>query len=588
MQPRKLNVGFAFFNYGSNGGCASEHPNIRQWIVPLYHKLKSEDRIDQIWTADFSDTPITMTRNGAVEWAKAYKIDVLVMIDSDQAPDLYLGFAADAKPFFESSFDFLYGHWDKGPVAIFAPYCGPPAHPVKGGAEIPYASHWVNYHSEINPRNFKMDLYSRAEAAVMGGIQEAAAGPTGVCMIDMRCFDLISHPYFDYEYEGETKCCGTCGQKIPGPRAQKASTEDMYFFRNLSLNGCIKLGYNTVFCNWDAWAGHWKPLCVGKPQNLTADRVAHVLKEAVIENQKEGLKQQMVRRNPSLPIHPAQRARGVPFISLEAMELAKEKTVIPLKAGVPTFEEADRMTPADDLATLSFLVARESVRLRRRKNPMVVVELGSWTGRSALAMQAAMEPGSHFEIHCVDHFKGTGTDWTRAIAESATEFDAVYKRFLENVGDSKDVTIFPHRMHSLDMSKRWAQYEKPIDLLFVDAGHSYDECKADILAWRDYVADGGIISGHDWNELFPGVKQAVTEIFGEVNVVGNVWSVRRSAINSIPNDLKRTSFAEHQRSANLEFEAMYFAIDTPSLNETDDVAQMPVDASANGQDHESL
>jgi hypothetical protein len=38
--------------------------------------------------------------------------------------------------------------------------------------------------------------------------------------------------------------------------------------RDLSFAGAEKLGYNPVYCNWDAWAGHWKPKCVGKPQMI--------------------------------------------------------------------------------------------------------------------------------------------------------------------------------------------------------------------------------------------------------------------------------------------------------------------------------
>ena len=40
--------------------------------------------------------------------------------------------------------------------------------------------------------------------------------------------------------------------------------------RDLSLVGSRELGYNPVKCNWDAWAGHWKPKCVGRPVTLSA------------------------------------------------------------------------------------------------------------------------------------------------------------------------------------------------------------------------------------------------------------------------------------------------------------------------------
>jgi len=46
------------------------------------------------------------------------------------------------------------------------------------------------------------------------------------------------------------------------------------------LVGTQKLGYNPLFCNWDAWAGHWKPKCVGKPQFIEAKHISKKLKDS--------------------------------------------------------------------------------------------------------------------------------------------------------------------------------------------------------------------------------------------------------------------------------------------------------------------
>jgi uncharacterized Rossmann fold enzyme len=69
-----------------------------------------------------------------------------------------------------------------------------------------------------------------------------------------------------------------------------------------------------------------------------------------------------------------------------------------------------------------------------------------------------------------------------------------------------------------------------LDFVFIDADHSYEACKADILAWLPKIKPSGFISGHDYdNPDFPmwGVKQAVTEIFGEPEIGANfTWRVR--------------------------------------------------------------
>ena len=86
-------------------------------------------------------------------------------------------------------------------------------------------------------------------------------------MYDMRAFELTEprttedKPWFYYEWKD--RFC-----------AEKASTEDVTMTRDLSLVGTQKLGYNPVYCNWDSWAGHWKPKCVGKPVVMAASDVS--------------------------------------------------------------------------------------------------------------------------------------------------------------------------------------------------------------------------------------------------------------------------------------------------------------------------
>jgi hypothetical protein len=47
--------------------------------------------------------------------------------------------------------------------------------------------------------------------------------------------------------------------------------------------------------------------------------------------------------------------------------------------------------------------------------------------------------------------------------------------------------------------------------VFIDAAHDYDNVKADILAW--YPKCKGVIAGHDYFLTYPGVMNAVDELF---------------------------------------------------------------------------
>lgn len=263
MVPRKLKVAIFVPAYGGNGGVSSEHPDIREWMVETVLKASKDERISSLESFTLSDTPVTMVRNRAVQMARAMQADVLVMVDSDQSPDVELKKGRPAKPFWDSSFDFLYRHYEKGPCVVLAPYCGPP-----DMEENPYAFYWTDYFTDDVREDCGLKGYTRHEAARMSGIAPVAAGPTGLIMYDMRCFDIIEPPYFYYEMREPFE-------------DEKASTEDVTNTRDISLAGSVKLGYNPVYCNWDAWAGHWKPKCVRAPQPVPVEAFAEQFRRVV-------------------------------------------------------------------------------------------------------------------------------------------------------------------------------------------------------------------------------------------------------------------------------------------------------------------
>lgn len=75
------------------------------------------------------------------------------------------------------------------------------------------------------------------------------------------------------------------------------------------------------------------------------------------------------------------------------------------------------------------------------------------------------------------------------------------------------------------------------DLVFIDADHSYEAVKEDIVLWESLVKPNGVLCGHDYGidrdygkdekPRHPGVAKAVDEIFGcEVSVLDcGVWVV---------------------------------------------------------------
>lgn len=62
-----------------------------------------------------------------------------------------------------------------------------------------------------------------------------------------------------------------------------------------------------------------------------------------------------------------------------------------------------------------------------------------------------------------------------------------------------------------------------LDFVFIDADHSREGCLADINAWTPKVRMGGMVSGHDYNDKWPGVIEAVNETGPVLVMSDSVW-----------------------------------------------------------------
>jgi hypothetical protein len=60
--------------------------------------------------------------------------------------------------------------------------------------------------------------------------------------------------------------------------------------------------------------------------------------------------------------------------------------------------------------------------------------------------------------------------------------------------------------------------DQSIDFIYIDGDHNYEPVKRDILLYYPKIKIGGILSGHDYSQNWPGVVQAVNEIFLDLNL----------------------------------------------------------------------
>lgn len=142
-----------------------------------------------------------------------------------------------------------------------------------------------------------------------------------------------------------------------------------------------------------------------------------------------------------------------------------------------------------------------------------LVEVGSYKGRSTCSLALGCR-GTNKRVFAVDPFDG-GPDLPTA--DSFQEFSQNLRR----CGVSEFVE--PIIGASVDVSKSW---NKPIQLLFVDGSHKYEDVLADFTGFFPHVVTGGIVAFHDVVETWPGVQRAWNDtILPALTETGHCWGI---------------------------------------------------------------
>jgi len=148
----------------------------------------------------------------------------------------------------------------------------------------------------------------------------------------------------------------------------------------------------------------------------------------------------------------------------------------------------------------------------------LIAEVGSWMGGSA----RAMADNTSGVVYCIDPWTGTPEmDADPDFQANKHDPDWLVNGFIKNMEGLTNYRMV--RMLSVPAAEFLAGEGLRFDMIFIDACHEYESVKADILAWKPLLADGGLLCGHDWG--WRGVSQAVAELLPGAHAVGvdSIW-----------------------------------------------------------------
>ena len=158
--------------------------------------------------------------------------------------------------------------------------------------------------------------------------------------------------------------------------------------------------------------------------------------------------------------------------------------------------------------------------------PAHFVEIGSFKGRSSSFMAVEIANSKkQIQFDCVDTWAGSPEHQAGAANEDRDVVNnSMYNVFIKNMTPVEGYYT-AKRMTSVEAAATYD--DASLDFVFIDADHSYEAVKEDIIAWWPKVKPGGIISGHDYHMGAPGVMNATNELFGFVRTVADCWWHRK-------------------------------------------------------------
>jgi predicted O-methyltransferase YrrM len=193
-----------------------------------------------------------------------------------------------------------------------------------------------------------------------------------------------------------------------------------------------------------------------------------------------------------------------------------------LKRLNPNFEAGSRESITSPLQKVVLSL------LAMQKRQGVIAELGSWTGGGVLLMAPYLVHDQSY--HAVDTFNAEHMPdrFVQVYLKGRKHMD-VFKANIAPVANK----VVIHQGFTTAVAATWPK-SLAIDLLFIDADHSYRGVSSDWKNWSPFVKKGGIIVFHDYYSDIkkfghPGVRRFVDELLTRKEIAKNFYKVEGMA-----------------------------------------------------------
>lgn len=139
-----------------------------------------------------------------------------------------------------------------------------------------------------------------------------------------------------------------------------------------------------------------------------------------------------------------------------------------------------------------------------RSRDLKMIEIGSHMGESTSLFASSQ---MFNEIHTIDPHEGE------------EEFNEMFNYSWQDIKDEWKINtrhysdiITLHNSYSYQIVDGFK--DQYFDFIYIDGAHDYDSVLRDIQTFLPKLKPGGIIAGHDYHEVWPGVMNAVDESVG--------------------------------------------------------------------------